>query len=298
MIVKNKAPLRLISSFVFICFIVALAIVAMLNSKHSLELDTKNYFIITDNRENGSSEASLKKDSCFALDFRLRSGVPSPYAGVSFALQTPEQSLSGKFFDFSRYDSLKISLRTDRMPKVALRMSVSDPRLTRPELAYTARPVEKIVESSLNFQEIKVALADFKVPERWFSSMGLDSPDPYTFLDRGLRLEILTAHGAMLGIPDALEFYGVELFGTNRYLLKMLAVLGILFVAGFAYSMLYISKRVLTESDVEHAKKAAELLQTKGISHTEIALRSDFKNLQECKRVFRIYFKKEFGRGK
>lgn len=298
MIVKSKTRLRFFSAVFFLILLFVLGVVAFFCREHSLKADVFAHYVVTDSRENGFSEASLSGDSSYTLAFRLRSGAVSPYAGVSYRVQTPEQNLNGTFFDFSRFDSVRVFLRAGRMPHATIRLAVSDPRLTRPELAYSARPAEKIVDVSPFFKEVKIALADLKVPERWFSQMGLDSPDPYLFLDRGLRLEILTAHGAMLGIPDELEFYGLELFGVNYQALKILLALTMVLLLIFVVVQYAISAKCLLKQDVECAEAAAELLKQRGISHTEIAVRAGFKNIKECRRVYKAHFHKEFGRNK
>lgn len=296
MIVKSKAPWQAAFIVAFVLGSILLGVLAVFFSRHSFKVGSFEHFVITDARENGYSEAELSGDAPFHLNFRLRSGAPSPYAGVSFRMQSAEQALKNEFFDFSSYDSLRIKLSSGRMPRMTLRMATFDSRVTRPELLYTARPVERIVESAGATREVRVALSEFKVSERWFSQMGFDSPDQYTFLDHGMRFEVLTAHGAMLGIPDELEFDEVEFYGTNHALLRALLVAFAIFALLLVSSMFVVARKFITTLDVEHAKAVADLQNQKGLSPTEMAVRAGFKNLSECKRIYREFYKKDFGK--
>lgn len=241
--VKNKAPLIVAASGVFAICMIALSVAFALFSRHSVLVDDFEHFRVTDAEDGGSSEVEFTQDSIYSVQFKLRLGSASPHAGLAFAMQGKEDYLRGEFFDFSAYDSLRVKLRTGRMPRATLRLAVSDPALTRPEIRSSARPVEKIVEVDRSFKEVRVALADFKVPERWFSQMGFDSPDEFRYLERGVRLEVLTAHGAMLGIPDELEFYDLELFGENRALQQLLLIAAAVLLLAFVGTLLWISKR-------------------------------------------------------
>ena len=156
------------------------------------------------------------------LEFLLRSGAPTPYAGVGFSFLSPTQILKEEFIDFSKYDSLRVILATDRMPKVTLRLSVHDPKWTKPNEVFSARPLDLVIGADRKYAEYRVSLSDFAVLERWFDQMGIEVLDEWRYLDRGMRLEILSATGALLGIPDALEVKELELFGVNRdFLLTM-----------------------------------------------------------------------------
>lgn len=182
----------------------------------------------SDSLEGGFSKTNLlKSDSIYRLELQLRSGAPTPYGGIGFALISPTEILKEEFVDFSRYDSLRVVLATDRMPKVTLRLSVHDPLWTNSLNAASARPLDLIIEADRMFKEYTVSLSDFSVPERWFDMMGIENPDFWRHLERGMRLEVLTATGTLLGIPDAIEIKKMELFGLNRNFLFVTGLLSL-----------------------------------------------------------------------
>lgn len=216
--------------FAWILGLLILGVIAFCFKENRLVVIPGNYqtFVRSDSLEEGFSRASLSlMDSTYRLDFLLRSGAPTPYAGVGFSFLSPTQILKEEFIDFSKYDSLRVILATDRMPKVTLRLSVHDPKWTKPNEVFSARPLDLVIGADRKYAEYRVSLSDFAVPERWFDQMGIEVLDEWRYLDRGMRLEVLSATGALLGIPDALEVKELELFGVNRDFLLTLGWISI-----------------------------------------------------------------------
>lgn len=226
--------------------LVILSLCAILFKEHSLQVYPGTYqeFVRSDSQDKGFSEVSVSKtDSLLVLDFRLRSGSPTPYAGVGFSLVSPMEILKEEFLDFSAYDSLRVVLATNRMPKITIRLSVHDPLWTKPGDVSSARPLDVVLETTRNLKEHRVSLADFSVPEKWFDLMGIENPDYWRHLERGMRVEVLTATGALLGIPDAFELKKLELYGTNRKLLYVLGVLAFLLSCACGYGLVRLKQK-------------------------------------------------------
>ena len=73
--------------------------------------------------------------------------------------------------------------------------------------------------------------------------MGIEVLDEWRYLDRGMRLEILSATGALLGISDALEVKELELFGVNRDFLLMMGWISIVLTIICAFGAFKKKKR-------------------------------------------------------
>lgn len=278
-----------------IVFILGLAILAFLAAcfterRVSVFQISHSCVAVSDTHEGGSSEASLAcSDSLAALDFKLRSGAEVPQAGVAFWLVSPGEVALERFFDFTEFDSLHIVLRTNRSPRVTVRLAVHDPRYTRVETLSTIRPLDVLVSSARQFSEATIPLSLFKVPRLWFDKMGIDVPDGYSFLDRGIMLEVLSARGAMLGIQDEIEVASLELVGKKTWLVYTLFAALAAWVLLFALVLRQKLSR-LTAAQLAAAAKARELLETSDMNLHEISYKAGFKNVRELRRAFkRVY---------
>lgn len=287
---------RLALLFVFFLGIFLIALYAYFHSENVFDCMAQEAFLRSDASEEGESEGKLSKsDSSISIDFRLRSGVPTPYAGVAFELVLPGEMLREKFFDFSQYDSVWVRMRASRMPKATLRFSVHDPLHTIPGQVSSVRPVDFVAPVSRAFGDIYAAVSDFSVPEKWFDQMGIDSPDEFRFLERGLRFEILTAHGAMLGIPDDFEIEKIRFWGKNRrgllYSKIALSLWILIGIIGFVFYLRKNSKK-LSEEEKKRLNDAQKLLETTDWLEAKIALQMGFSSVRKFKKSFYALYQK------
>ena len=285
-----KKQNKTIALVLFLSGIIALILIGFLfKEKSTLFFPESSYPLFTrcDKEESGNSEVDLQKtDSLLSVPFRLRSGAVSPYAGISFYLNPPGALLRKNFFDFSEYDSLKIRAKTERMPKLTIRFSVFDPLYTNLENPISVRPVEKVIEVERQFKTITIPVSDFRVPLKWFSLMGIENPDAFSYLNQGMRLEVLTAHGAMLGISDAFDISHLELKGKNYTLFKILGCIAIFWTLLFIL-FLFTSKKELSAQEISQIEKAKRLLETSNYSAAEIAIKVGFKNTKTYQKIFK-----------
>lgn len=279
----------------FIVFVLGLALLAVLAAlfterRVSAFAVSHSCAAVSDAPEGGNSEASLScSDSLAALEFKLRSGAEVPQAGVAFWLVSPGDVALEKFFDFTEFDSLHIVLRTSRSPRVTLRLAVHDPRYTRVETLSTIRPLDVLVASARQFSEATIPLSMLKVPRLWFDKMGIDVPDGYRFLDRGVMLEVLSAHGAMLGIQDEIEVASLELIGKKMWLVYALFTALAVWILLFGF-IFWSKLSKLSDAQTAAAAKAKELLETSDMNLHEISYKAGFKNVRELRRAFkRVY---------
>ncbi len=260
------------------------------NGEKSVSVDEP--FVLSDRLIDGNSEAKIL-DSEFGklLDFRLRTGFVSPFASIAFPMIPAGDMVRQKFFDFSAYDSVKIICRTARAPRVSLRFVTHDPQYTQTEIPESGRPAEILISTERMFSETRAALANLKVPEKWFDWVGIEVPDNKLYLDRGYRLEVRSALGTMLGIPDEIEVKEIELFGLNRQFLWIMGIGLSAWILGFAF-VFKIGKNIDNQKQNMSARltRAVELLKTTSFADAEIAERVGYQTCRE----FQSEFKKTF----
>lgn len=289
---SRRGPGPAFAAIVFVLGLAALAVVGVFFTEERVPVFALSHscVAVSDAPEGGNSEAGLScSDSLATLSFKLRSGAEVPQAGFAFWLASPSDVALEKFFDFTKFDSLHIVLRTSRSPRVTLRLAVHDPRYTKVESLATVRPLDVLVSSARQFSEATIPLALFKVPRLWFDKMGLDVPDSYRFLDRGIMVEVLSAHGAMLGIPDEIEVAKLELVGKKMWLVYLLLALLALWLLLFT-CLLHKKISQPTEAQISGAEAARKLLETTDMNLHEISYKAGFKNVRALRHAFkRVY---------
>jgi len=233
-----------------------------------------------DQTDGGSSTASLNKgDSSITLSLLVRSGIAYPYAGMGIDLISDTEKLSGHFIDFSSYDSLSITLRTKYMKNVQVKLITHDPNLTQFEDPVSARYLLQLIPSDRSYQNITIPISGFSIPEWWFERNGFKAPDQLKYLERGIKIDISSGSGTMLGIADEIEIKNITLFGSNHFLNKMILSLAIIITALFLGFLWINHSKRLAEQLIEVKLRKEQALE----NYSKLPIESHQK--QEAERV-------------
>lgn len=273
-------------SILYVLCIIALVTIWSLFHSKQLEIFPSNSFPKSviysygDESDGGSSTASFtKNDSSLILSLLVRSGIAYPYAGMGIDLISDTQKLSGQFIDFSSFDSLSITLRTKYMKQVQVKLITHDPNLTRLEDPMSARYLLQVIPSDRSYQNIHVPISSFSIPEWWFERNGFKAPDQLKYLERGIKIDISSGSGTMLGIADEIEIKKITLFGSNHFLNKMILSLAIIITALFLGFLWIDHSKRLTEQKIEVKLRKEQALE----NYSKLPLESHQK--QEAERV-------------
>jgi AraC-like DNA-binding protein len=273
-------------SILYVLCIIALVTIWSLFHSKQLEIFPSNSFPKSviysygDESDGGSSTASFtKNDSSLILSLLVRSGIAYPYAGIGIDLISDTQKLSGQFIDFSSFDSLSITLRTKYMKQVQVKLITHDPNLTRLEDPMSARYLLQVIPSDRSYQNIHIPISSFSIPEWWFERNGFKAPDQLKYLERGIKIDISSGSGTMLGIADEIEIKKITLFGSNHFLNKMILSLAIIITALFLGFLWIDHSKRLTEQKIEVKLRKEQALE----NYSKLPLESHQK--QEAERV-------------
>ena len=99
-------------------------------------------YALTDEAAGGFSTSDFSiGDSAISAQINIRSGKAYPYAGIGFNLTSLNSRPAGPF-DFSRFDTVAVTVSTGRMRSVTLRILTVDPVYSTPGKYLTYRPLE------------------------------------------------------------------------------------------------------------------------------------------------------------
>ena len=273
-------------SILYVLCIIALVTIWSLFHSKQLEIFPSNSFPKSviysygDESDGGSSTASFtKNDSSLILSLLVRSGIAYPYAGMGIDLISDTQKLSGQFIDFSSFDSLSITLRTKYMKQVQVKLITHDPNLTRLEDPMSARYLLQVIPSDRSYQNIHVPISSFSIPEWWFERNGFKAPDQLKYLERGIKIDISSGSGTMLGIPDEIEIKKIQLFGENHFINKLVFTLAIIFTVLFLGYFWIHRSRIMAEQSIEVKLRKEQALE----NYSKLPIESHQK--QETERV-------------
>jgi len=184
---------------------------------------TFDYFPLNDSAVGGFSTSEVQvTDSLLTASVTIHSGKAFTYAGIGFKLKSLDKRLEP--LDLTKFDSLEIHVASKRMNSMKLRILTDDPKYSRRGVYSTFRVLEKDIPSSPyllmgaskeRFAISKFALSEFRVPEWWLSSVGLEEDDGMTHLDRAKFFEIVSGGSTLRGIPDEMEIRYVRLWSDN-----------------------------------------------------------------------------------
>lgn len=251
-------------------------------------------YALTDEAAGGFSTSEISiGDSAISARINIRSGKAYPYAGIGFNLTSLHNRPTGPF-DFSRFDSIAVTVSTGRMRTVTLRIWTMDPVYSTQGKYLTYRPLETEISVPASATEAKVAVESFKNKEWWLAAQGLDKDDGLAYFFLSALFEVFNGEGTLRGIPDDIEVRQIRMWGENRDFIKGmyfgLAAL-VLLLAGFIY--MAFRKRPDSAAFEKQMKEAARLLKQTDKSVAEIAIAVGAKSAARLEKDFcRLFGKK------
>ena len=212
---------------------------------------TFEIFPLNDSAVGGFSTSEVQiVDTLLTSTVVIHSGKAFTYAGVGFNLKSMDKRPVG-VFDLTKFDSMEVHVASKRMNSMKLRLLTDDPVYSRNGQYATLRVLEKDISSAAylqmggskeRFAVSKFALSQFRVPEWWLSSVGLEEDDGKTYLNRASFFEIVSGSSTLRGIPDEMEIRYVRIWGDNARQKEILfAVLGSILL-GFVLFLIYALK--------------------------------------------------------
>ena len=192
---------------------------------------TFEIFPLNDAAVGGFSTSEVQAtDTLLISSVVIHSGKAFTYAGIGFNLKSKnKRPVAG--FDLTKYDSMEVHVASKRMNSMKLRILTDDPVYSRNGDYATLRVLEKEIPSSPyllmggakeRFAVSKFSLSEFKVPDWWLSSQGLEEDDGKTYLNRASFFEVVSGGSTLRGIPDEMEIRYVRLWGSNAEQRKIL----------------------------------------------------------------------------
>ena len=208
---------------------------------------TFDIFPLNDSAVGGFSTSEVQlTDTLLIASVNIRTGKAFTYAGVGFNLKSVGKRPAG-LLDLTKFDSLEVRVASKRMNSMKLRILTDDPVYTHNGDYATLRVLEKDIPSAPyllmggskeRFAVSKIALSEFKVPEWWLSSQGLEKDDGMTYLSRASFFEIASGGSTLRGIPDEMEIRYVRIWCDNSEYRKTLY--GVLACILFGFVLFYV----------------------------------------------------------
>lgn len=181
-------------------------------------------FPLNDSAVGGFSTSEVQvADTLLTATVNIHSGKAFTYAGVGFNLGSVDKRPAGPF-ELTKFDSMEVHVASKRMNSMKLRILTNDPIYTKGGLYSTLRVLEKDVPSNAyllmgaskeRFAVSRFSLSEFRVPEWWLSSVGLEEDDGLTHLNRASFFEIVSGASTLRGIPDEMEIRYVRIWGNG-----------------------------------------------------------------------------------
>ena len=192
---KNKW----LGASIFLALLVAWGVLYFRSGENVIEIFPKRTFEIfplNDSAVGGFSTSEVQMtDTLLIASVNIRLGKAFTYAGIGFNLKSVDKRPAG-LLDLTKFDSVEVRVASKRMNSMKLRILTDDPVYTRSGDYATLRVLEKEVPSAPyllmggakeRFAVSKFSLSEFKVPEWWLSSQGLEEDDGKTYLNRHTR---------------------------------------------------------------------------------------------------------------
>ncbi len=227
---KNKW----LGASIFLALLVAWGVLYFRSGENVIEIFPKRTFEIfplNDSAVGGFSTSEVQMtDTLLIASVNIRLGKAFTYAGIGFNLKSVDKRPAG-LLDLTKFDSVEVRVASKRMNSMRLRILTDDPVYTRSGDYATLRVLEKEVPSAPyllmggakeRFAVSKFSLSEFKVPEWWLSSQGLEEDDGKTYLNRASFFEVVSGGSTLRGIPDEMEIRYVRLWGSNAEQRKIL----------------------------------------------------------------------------
>lgn len=237
-----------------------------------------NIYALTDSIIGGFSTSHLTlSESLLVANVNIRSGVAYAFAGAGFNLRSV-RNRPVAHFDFSKFDSVKIKVETNRMKNIGLKILTDDPIYTKDNYIQSFRPL--IISVPIKKDEVTASLFDLKVPDYWLVSMGLDSDDGMRYMQRGVEFQVYNGDATMRGIPDEITIKSITFVGENcTFKVMMFIALSVILLVYISLIFVAIknSKKfvALQKNKAENLKRkmalAAKILNESDRSLTEIA---------------------------
>ena len=89
----------------------------------------------------------------------------------------------------------------------------------------------------------KFAVSEFRVPEWWLSSVGLENDDGKTYLSSAKFFEIVSGSSTLRGIPDEMEIRYVHLWSDKTQQKKELYTYLASILFGLVLFLVYVLKK-------------------------------------------------------
>ena len=220
---KNKW----LGASIFLALLVAWGVLYFRSGDSAVELfpeRTFDVFPLNDSAMGGFSTSEVQlTDTLLIASVNIHSGRAFTYAGAGFNLKSVDRRPVG-LYDLTKFDSMEVRVASKRMNSMKLRILTDDPVYTRNGDYATLRVLEKDIPSAPyllmggskeRFAVSKIALSEFKVPEWWLSSQGLEKDDGMTYLGRASFFEIVSGGSTLRGIPDEMEIRYIRLWKDN-----------------------------------------------------------------------------------
>lgn len=278
-------------------------------------------YAYSDTADGGSSRAQvLENHGIIQFIYRLSSGFAYPYAGMGLDLTEKDLIKNPvKFLDFSKYDTLKVTLRSTLSDELRIQILTHDPDLSNNESSLSYRHLLHHTPTNRRWDTYSVAIQDFVIPEWWFSSNFLKAEQSNKFLERVSNIDFQNSSRMMMGFSDTVEIKSISAVGKNSLLGFGLIIFAGIFLAG-AYSLKRIeNQRKKIEKELQFVKnrnrlthllreemgltfksylielrlkEAARLLKTTDLQVAEISQQVGFGNISNFNRNFKDFFKK------
>ncbi|NLB63291.1 MAG: helix-turn-helix transcriptional regulator [Fibrobacter sp.] len=213
-------------------------------------------YAYSDTADGGSSRAQvLENHGIIQFIYRLSSGFAYPYAGMGLDLTEKDLIKNPvKFLDFSKYDTLKVTLRSTLSDELRIQILTHDPDLSNNESSLSYRHLLHHTPTNRRWDTYSVAIQDFVIPEWWFSSNFLKAEQSNKFLERVSNIDFQNSSRMMMGFSDTVEIKSISAVGKNSLLGFGLIIFAGIFLAG-AYSLKRIeNQRKKIEKELQFVK--------------------------------------------
>ncbi len=187
--------------------------------------------------EGNSEVLGIKKDTTeLKISYILKSGFPYPYVGVLI----PLKDSSGKFYDCSRFDVLKIRIASSQLSDCKIYLRVFDTKVSKIDDPLSERYLKKDLILNSFPVEVSIPLKQFVTPEWWYQKNNITLKDvtPVDY-SKVTALQIESGSTAKTGIIDTLTISHIYFTKSpNKSLIVLLVIILILMILYTIYRLL------------------------------------------------------------
>ena len=199
-----------------VAFIIALFFFKFENEKIYPNYSQKNVLLNTFHEEDSIYHSKVSLDtssSSLKLNYTLSKELNEPFAGFYF-----HKSNKDSFFDFSKFDQIKVYIKSDKGKRIPFYLTLNESSFTTPNEVFSNLPLCCIINYTKEGWYV-LNKKDFEIPSWWLRDYGLKKSEVFD-IDYS-RVNYLMLYSCQIlspGITDEIEIKSIQFCNSNTKL--------------------------------------------------------------------------------